>query len=249
MKKLIFIDDNCEILQKQADEIKRFFDADGVEDVRIVICQCDLSVISNYPDCLACFRDDGSLDSNMEDGTLLGKIDMLQEASRRVRSVDQIIENAIHEEGIERIELVIDLFLDDKHESLGFWLAKHILGSPEANRWFQDGTLLITMTSSYKSADYSKLKERFFESVQDRDRIEECYRPIDPESKEFIKNIAAFPLFYHKFHFPEGAGCPSINQLLLDTKNINGNIGTYYGNYFGLIYARLFSDRNDTEGV
>ena len=223
MKKLIFIDDNPNILQKQLHEITEIFTDDGVGDVDIVNCLCDLS---GDP---TCFNDDGTLRDN----------NVLQETLSCINLVMHTVQAAITAD-MEKIELVIDLFLDDKDETLGFKLVKYILRSAEPREWFRNGKLVITMTSSYKSADYSNLKERFFDSLVDRDRIVECYRPIDPATNEFIKDSAAFPIFYYSFHTENDTSHPSINKLLLDVIHVSNNKGTYYGNYFGLIYARLF---------
>ena len=42
----------------------------------------------------------------------------------------------------------------------------------------------------------------------------------------------------------EGAALTK-NKLLLDKESVSENTGTYYGNYFGLIYARLYKNEGN----
>ncbi|OUN99673.1 hypothetical protein B5F98_00395 [Pseudoflavonifractor sp. An44] len=225
MKAVIFIDDNNIILERQKQELNDILTQDGVSDVKIVDCLCDLS---HDPTCL---NDDGSL----RDG------EIAQDVQSGIRLVLDTVQSEI-DAGVEKLELVIDLCLDDKDETLGFKLASHIIRNKFARKWFEEWKLVITLTSSYKCTAFSELKEKYF-SKEDRDRIIECYRPYNPETHEFTRDSPAFPMFYHIFHTKGDNDPPSINRLLLDKGGNENNKGTYYGNYFGLIYARLYYNK------
>lgn len=229
MKKLIFIDDNAEILRAQKNQMKELLEEDSNQEVELESLQCDLS---DAPDCL---NDLGEIAyPNNPD---------YEQANQTLRNVVEAIRGIIKEGAAEKIELVIDLLLDDRDETLGFKLVKYILKIIDRT-WFDQYRLMITITSSYRSADFSNLKDRFL-SVEEQNKIIECYRPIvinGPGQVDFNKTLTAFPRFYSRFHTAEDSSFPMINKLLLDKDSVPGNIGTHYGNYFGLIYARLYKE-------
>lgn len=229
MKKLIFIDDNFEILNAQITKMKELLKDDGNRDVELSSLQCDLS---SAPDCL----DNQGEIAHPGDPSY-------QQANQTLENIVETIHDIINEGTVEKVELVIDLLLDDKDETLGFKLVKYILSHIDKT-WFDQCRLVITITSSYRSADFSNLKSQFL-SPEEQDKIIECYRPIvinENGQVEFNTALTAFPRFYAQFHIDETSSFRSVNKLLLDKDSVPGNTGTHYGNYFGLIYARLYKD-------
>lgn len=227
MKKLIFIDDNSEILSAQKNQMKELLEKDDNQDVELESIQCDLS---KAPDCL---NDIGEI--------AYPKDPDYEQVNQTLMTVVQAICAIIEEGTAEKMELVIDLLLDDKDETLGFKLVKFILNHIDRT-WFEQCRLVITITSSYRSADFSNLKNQFL-SDEEQSKIIECYRPIVINGSgqvDFNKTLTAFPRFYSQFCAAEDSNFPMINKLLLDKDSVPGNTGTHYGNYFGLIYARLY---------
>lgn len=229
MKKLIFIDDNLEILNAQINKMKELLKEDNNQDVELDSLQCDLS---SAPDCL----------DNLGNIAHPGE-PKYEQANQALTNVVGTIHDIIQEGTVEKLELVIDLLLDDKDEKLGFKLVKYILNHIDKT-WFDQCRLVITITSSYRSADFSNLKNQFLSS-EEQDKIIECYRPIVTDvtgQVAFNSTLTAFPRFYLRFHVDEFSTLSMINKLLLDKDNVPGNTGTHYGNYFGLIYARLYKE-------
>lgn len=229
MKKLIFIDDSLEILNAQINKMEEILNEDQNPDVELDSIQCDLSGASE------CLNNQGEISyPNNPD---------YAHANQMLTGVVETIRDIITEDTMEKVELVIDLLLDDKDETLGFKLVKHILNHIDKT-WFDLCRLVITITSSYRSADFSNLKNRFL-SPEEQGKIIECYRPIvinETGQVKFNTELTAFPRFYSRFHMGEEVAFSMINKLLLDEENVPGNTGTHYGNYFGLIYARLYKE-------
>ena len=199
MKKLIFIDDNSDILSAQEHQMNELLKKDGNLDVEVESFSCNLSAA---PDCL---NDMGEI-AYPDDPDY-------EQTNQTLTTVIETICGIIEEDTAEKLELVIDLLLDDQDETLGF-----------------------------------KLKNQFL-SGEKQDKIIECYRPIvinGPGQVDFNKTLTAFPRFYAQFHTAEDSAYPTINKLLLDQESVPGNTGTHYGNYFGLIYARLYKAEGTT---
>ena len=233
MKKLIFIDDNSDILSAQEHQMNELLKKDGNLDVEVESFSCNLSAA---PDCL---NDMGEI-AYPDDPDY-------EQTNQTLTTVIETIRGIIEEDTAEKLELVIDLLLDDQDETLGFKLVKFILKHIDKS-WFEQCRLVITITSSYRSADFSNLKNQFL-SGEKQDKIIECYRPIvinGPGQVDFNKTLTAFPRFYAQFHTAEDSAYPTINKLLLDQESVPGNTGTHYGNYFGLIYARLYKSEGTT---
>jgi len=233
MKKLIFIDDSQAALDLQTNEMNTILAEDSNEDVEIIPIQCDMCGVS---DCLD------------EHGVLVHMDDPVYNTiNHTISNILEIINNIMQDENTDMAEAVIDLSLDDNDETLGVRLVRFILNNLHNREWFNLNRLIITLTSSYRSAGFSNLKERFL-LPDERKKVLECYRPIKDLGNnkiEFNKTLTAFPRFHASFHLDQ-EGAPSIiNRLLLDKENVPGNTGTQYGNYFGMIYARLYK----TEGA
>lgn len=229
MKKLIFIDDSPEILNAQISKMKELLNGDNNQDVELGSLPCDLAGASDCLDHQGELAHPGDPD--------------YEQANQTLASVVGTIQDIITDGSAEKVELVIDLLLDDKDETLGFKLVKHILNHID-KAWFDQWRLVITITSSYRSADFSNLKNQFL-SPEEQGKIIECYRPIVTDGTgqvEFNKTLTAFPRFYSRFRIDEDSTFPMVNKLLLDKDNVPGNVGTHYGNYFGLIYARLYKE-------
>lgn len=235
MKKIIFIDDVAAVLQAQETEMHQILEMDGNHSVEIESIRCDMTNVAN------CLSDTG---------------EKQHEGEKRYRAVhqtlDAILESVnvatanIHDAG-DKVEMVIDLYLDDKSDGLGLKLAKYILEHMEDKACFDTWNFVITITSSYISADFSSLSAKYL-TEEERKRVVECYRPfrkISSDKYEIDKTSTAFPEFYYTYHC-EGEDVPEmINKLLLDKDSVSGNTGTYYGSYFGLIYARLYKNEGD----
>lgn len=236
MKKLIFIDDLAEVLQPQQDEMQRILDIDDNHEVEIESIQCDMT---NVTDCL---DDKGEKQHKGEDRY----IPIHEKLDDIMKTINQATANI--QKDSDRVEVVIDLYLDDIDETLGLKLVKYILKHMERRDYFETWRFLITVTSSYISSDFSDLLNKFL-SENERERVIDCYRPFfkNLEANKFVvdKTFTAFPEFYYSYHC-EGEGvAQTINKLLLDKESVSENIGTYYGNYFGLIYARLYKNEGN----
>lgn len=239
MKKLIFIDDLAEVLQPQQDEMQRILDIDGNSEVELESIQCDMT---NVTDCL---DDKGEKQHEGEDLyiPIHEKLDEIMETINQATAEIQ--------DDSDRVEVVVDLCFDDSDTNKkdpGLKLVKYILEHMERRDCFEARRFLITVTSSYISSDFSDLLDKFL-SADERERVIDCYRPFFrvSETNTFVinKTFTAFPEFYYS-HRCEGEGiAQTINKLLLDKESVPGNIGTYYGNYFGLIYARLYKNEGD----
>lgn len=232
MKKIIFIDDVAAVLQTQEAEMRQILAMDGNHSVEIESIQCDMTNVAN------CLSDTGN--KQHENKERYNAIHQTLDAI--LESVNAATAN-IH--GAEdKVEVVIDLYLDDKNDGLGLKLAKYILVHMEDKACFDTWNFVITITSSYISADFSSLSAKYL-TEEERKRVVECYRPfrkISSDEYEIDKTSTAFPEFYYSYHC-EGENIPDmINKLLLDKDSVSGNTGTYYGSYFGLIYARLYKN-------
>lgn len=129
----------------------------------------------------------------------------------------------------QKIELVIDLCLDDKNPSTGVNLVKMLINNNKLKSFFEEGTLLITLTSMYISADFDRISENLL-SQEEVNKILYCYRPIKDD--RFDENRYAFPEYYMRFKDK----LPNTDVIeLLSNK-------TYYGNFWGMILARLVSE-------
>lgn len=235
MKKIIFIDDIAAVLEVQQAEMIAILEKDGNTDVEIENIQCDMTKVA---DCL----DDAGKKQHEGEDRYAAIHQILDSILEKVNTATAMIHGAD-----DKVEAVIDLFLDDLDGGLGLKLAKFILEHMENRECFEDQSFMLTITSSYISADFSALLAKHL-AEDERQYVVECYRPFLelPDNKYKIdKSSTAFPEFYHQYHC-EGEGIPSmINKLLLDTESVSDNTGTYYGNYFGLIYARLYKDEGN----
>ncbi len=236
MKKLIFIDDLREVIRPQQDEMQHILDLDDNREVEIESIQCNMAGVTD------CLDDKGEKQHEGEDCyiSIHKKLDDIMETINQATA--EIPNDA------DRVEVVIDLYLDDKDETLGVKLVKYILKHMDRRDCFEARRFLITVTSSYVSSDFSDLLDKFL-SADERDRVIECYRPFfkNQETNQFVidKNFTAFPEFYYSHRCEDSGIPPMINKLLLDKESVPGNTGTYYGNYFGLIYARLYKNEGN----
>lgn len=226
MKKIFFIDDLETVLKPQLDEMQKIL-ADN-HDVEAASVLCNMT---NVMDCL----DDNGQKANIGDPSY-------QEIHQTLDDIlEQINESLV---SCDKVEIVIDLTLSNEYNSkLGYRLAKYILTNMNNPSAFTSQQLLITFTSSYISADFSQLCGNIL-TPEERELIVECYRPFFPAGRDenyvIDKKMTAFPEFYYDYRC-EGDDIPAaINKLLLDQDNAPGSKGTCYGNYFGLIYARLY---------
>lgn len=144
------------------------------------------------------------------------------------KTVNEIINDVLNyfTSGAEKIELVIDLCLDDKNPSTGINLVKTLIENDDLKRFFDNNTLIITLTSMYISADFDRLSEGILSS-EEINKLLYCHRPIKNDS--FDKNRYAFPEYY--MQFKEKISNEHVKDLLSQK--------TYYGNFFGMILARL----------
>lgn len=235
MKKIIFIDDIPAVLEVQQAEMMAILKKDGNADVEIENIQCDMA---NVADCL----DDAGNKQHEGENHYTVIHQTLDSILKKVNAATAMIDGAD-----DKVEVVIDLFLDDIDGGLGLKLAKFILVHMENKECFEKQSFILTITSSYISADFSTLLAKHL-AENERQYVVECYRPFLelPNNKYKIdKSSTAFPEFYYQYHC-EGEGIPSmINKLLLDAESVSDNTGTYYGNYFGLIYARLYKNEGN----
>lgn len=143
----------------------------------------------------------------------------------RIKEIRESVKQSLSS-GTEKIELVIDLCLDDKDPSTGIHFVKLLINNDELKEFFVSNRLIITLTSMYISADFDRLSEGVL-SNEEVDKILYCYRPIKNDS--FDRERYAFPEYYMQF------------KANLRDENIKGLLSqkTYYGNFFGLIIARL----------
>lgn len=236
MKKLIFIDDLVEVIQLQQDEMRRILDIDSNSEVEIESIQCNMA---NMTDCL---DDKGEKQHEGEDRY----ISIHEKLDNIMKTINQATTNI--QDNSDRVEVVIDLYLDDIDEALGLKLVKYILKHMERRDCFETRRFLITVTSSYISSDFSDLSDKLL-SADERERVIKCYRPFfkDHNTNKFVieKTFTAFPEFYYSHRCEDNGIAQTINRLLLDKDSVSGNTGTYYGNYFGLIYARLYKNEGD----
>lgn len=235
MKKIIFIDDLLAVLEVQQAEMTAILEKDGNTDVEIESIQCDMT---NVADCL----DDAGNKQHEDESRYTAIHQTLDNILEKVNTATAMID-----ETNDKVEAVIDLFLDNIDSGLGLKLAKFILEHMQNRECFEEQSFMLTITSSYICADFSTLLAKYL-AEDERQHVVECYRPfleLPNDKFKIDKSSTAFPEFYYPYHC-EGEGIPSmINKLLLDTESVSGNTGTYYGNYFGLIYARLYKNEGN----
>ena len=109
---------------------------------------------------------------------------------------------------------------------IGIELVKKLVRDSKLSSYFTSNKLLITLTSMYISADFDRLSEGDLTDEEIR-KILYCHRPIKNEL--FDKQRYAFPEYYMKFK--GNISNDDVKKLLCNK--------TYYGNFFGLIIARL----------
>ena len=247
MKKLIFIDDEARndekltALQLQIEEFKAIFKKDGQ---RIEIHPLQLLVDEDEIDFLT---DSGTIkypekESSSEEGPYTAIYNTLNSIVKEILDYVHQIKNSE-----DRVEIVIDLCLQSgRHPELGSRVAQYIINKILANDpiKFNDGHVIITLASTYAAGN----KEASALHRQHKQQVEFAYLPIiRPEGKDpYIDHEGtAYPQFYNKYHLnptkhdPNAKYFHTINELLYNLPE--KNTGTPYGNYFGLIYARLFS--------
>ncbi len=238
MKEIIFIDDEDfaqgSASQIQVDEMEKILQSDNNNEVTVTKVQCAVPV--GKEDCLS---NEGEL--NHENEECYSGVN--QAIKNVLKTVNDRIDKIKTED--DRIEAVIDLCLQrGKHPRLGIKLAKYLINNMKQREYFENMQFVITLTSRYLTT-YNEICMGVL-NEDEMQKIEICYRPIvesemDPEELQFDKTGTAFPKYYKKYHIDKSDPKKQINKLLADTENgPQGNTGTFYGNFFGLIYARLY---------
>lgn len=207
MSTILFIDDEIRINELQEKEMKKVLASCGLTDIMVkteTLLECQEN----------CFDNTGELCRSPEADKL----------KNRLMKIKADILNTLP---IGKVELVIDVLLDDVNP-LGVFVAKYFLRAPDLIDYVKRGQLLITLTSQYINANIQKITTGVLNEEEKR-LIEYCHRPINNTNaiKEFDRDKSAFPGFFYKYK----TGTPLIDALLLDE--------TYYGNYIGLVCARI----------
>ena len=232
MKQLIFIDDGLEkegyavyLLMK---EIRKIFEHDKQKiDVLLINCCID----PKYHD----FIDDtGELaypNNKGYESTNNTVIDVFNQ----VKNMAEIMA----EDG--RIELAIDLCLQhgkDYNVMTGCNLAKYIITHLD-KRLFDEKKVVISLCSTVvmtMEGPPEALKKEF------PDIIETCTAPIIRDMNNVPRidtDKIAYPMFLSKYKVTDNDKTNMINHLLYYYKD-ERHTGSVYGNFFGMLYARLF---------
>lgn len=211
MNYLFFIDDNENINKLQQAETTKILKELNLND-NIQIDSWAISLKSEE------FNDDGTIIDSADDYTN-NKIESL---------VDKIVQ--FFNDGAQKIELVIDLCLDDRNPESGICLAKNLIHNSRLENHFQNDNLLITLTSMYISADFKKLSQNKL-TEETAQKIYYSHRPI--KNDEFDKKRYAFPENY--MFFKDYIHLEELKRLFLSQ--------TYYGDFFGLIISRLVREK------
>ena len=226
MKKIVFIDDEPGMLEVQGNEMREIL-RDNPDVVVENIC-CNMRDVK---DCL----DDSGRKKETTDAKYYVVFSVMDDI------ITRLIEDVMN---YDQTEVVIDLCLGSGNNPiLGYRLAKFILSNSINETAFKEQRLLITATSSFYSFDNQI--GRSILSDDEKNKIVFCYRPLFSDKKRnyfFDKGIQNFPIFYKQYHCRVAGVQDKINKLLLDEENVPGQVGTAYGNYFGLVYARLYQN-------
>lgn len=238
MKKIIFIDDEelgkKNAAQLQVDEFRAILRRDHNQEVEIETYRCVIPAQMEN-----CLTNSGELNfvgeeayaqAHQEIENVLGMID--QETDKIVAPTD-------------RIEVVIDLCLcGGMGPESGVRLAKYLIKHMKKKEYFDDMRFVITLISQYLST-YRETCSKILDNGE-MSKIETCYRPViedkgDSNKLKLDKEGTAFPKYYYKYRMVKNCHSQQINRLLRDSENGPAdNVGTFYGNFFGLIYARLY---------
>lgn len=210
MKCIIFIDDIEQINKLQKSELEK------------ILLEC------NIDDLVKIETNTISLKSNeFQDFEIESKGDSTY-LKNNIKSISKQIQK-MFKSGAEKVELVIDLCLDDNNPITGILLAKRLVNKDDLQCFFEENKLLITLTSAYISADFEVLSNSVL-CTEEAEKVLYCHRPIF--DNEFEKKRYAFPEYY--VLFMERISNADIKKLLLEK--------TYYGNYFGMLLARLLCE-------
>lgn len=207
MKHLIFIDDREGINKLQMTELNKLLCELELDKEISVSYKTVFLELSEF--------EENSINTDTSDTYL----------SEMVCQIIQQIEDCF-KAGSDKIELVIDLCLDDKNPLTGVSLANALIHHNALEPFYKNNTLLITLASMYISADFDKLSENLL-TKEDTNKILYCHRPIIND--KFDENRYAFPEYYMRFK--DKLSDESIKTLL--------SKATYYGNFFGMIISRL----------
>ena len=247
-KMLLFVDDkqNIEntVMYLQIQEFRRFFEEDhNLEDVDIEDYTFEFE-----EDEFEYLDDEGNLRDRANE-EIKNKLTRLLD---KINNITQVLIKGDY----NKIEVVMDLCLclkdrnpADEKTKLGMKLTKYLLSHMDHRNCYEEGKFLVTLVSNYMSNYNSFCKEYF--TPYDLERIEACYRPIEDYGRKSVidRDGAAYPTYYNKYKFQiaegdkEGRIKEHINALLQggDHRKTKES-GTYYGNFFGMIYARLYRE-------
>lgn len=240
MKKIIFVDDLREIIEVQEKEMRKILAADKNDIVQVESILCDMIGVE---DCLdAC----GNIQHEKQEA-----YDPIHQVLKNILNRINVATQEIHSPK-DKVEVVIDLCLINKGEELdsyksGAKLTKYILKNMNDRHYFEEQSFLITIVSNLASLDYSPFLSECL-TEEEIGRVVQCPRPFRNINGKWKidKTGTAFPEFYYEFKYDNDSEYPMINKLLLDKESVPGNTGTYYGNYYGIIYARLYKNEGDS---